>query len=1109
MKRVLLFATMLLALHIQSFCITTGQSYTIHYPEESLASRINRISKDLNVTISFDQQTVNAVNVPELKAEGTIERILSQTLTNANHLAYKKISDRSYIVILKERSSLLPPVEKVTVSGTVYNQNGEPLYGVSIGLKDGTKGTITDLDGNYRLTGLDTDGKLIFSFIGYQTLEESINDKLIINVSLKETSQSLDEVIVIGYGTAKKKDLTGAIASVDGRAISQRQNSQVVTALQGALPGVTVTRSSSAPGAGGTIRVRGVTSMRDNAPLVVVDGVAVSSINDVNPGDIENLTVLKDAASAAIYGARAAAGVILITTKRGSKKDVNIDYNYSYSLDYATDMPDYADAVTYMKIVNEREWNGSGNTPGVDEHSIYDEDLILNYPTLHKQNPDLYPNTNWTDLILKDYATKQSHQLGITTYSEKSRSKISVGYDHVDGLFRKNLSWERVTVRANNDFNLTKWLDSSFDISMKRTVSLTPAFSPSFQMRYAAPVYAAVYSDGRLAGGKDGTNPYGTMMFGGETNQRNYLINGKTSMTIKPFTGLSVTGVFAPTFYFLKQKEFTRQVSYYTNPSETLPSGILDGTQNMDLTENRNDNYSYDTQLFLNYVKDIGEHHISLMAGYEDYYYFNESLMASRDQYSLPYYPYLTAGPGDFKDNDGDAYENSYRSFFGRLMYNRKSKYYFQFNLRRDGSSRFTADHRWGNFPSLSAGWVLSEENFMKDAMPFISMLKLRGSWGQLGDERIGNYTYQSFLEFNNPTLYVGNTVSPVQGASAYQYAISSNTWETTTTTDLGIDLLLANNRLKITGDYYRKKTKDMLIAVNIPNFMGFSDPYQNIGKMNTKGWDVELAWNDHINNFSYGMSFNLYDYKSMMGYLKETRDDRTSDWTIIMEDSEYLSYYGYKSAGIYQNGEELGATTSSVVGPGDIRYVDLSGPDGVPDGIVSAEYDRVPLGGSLPRFNYGGTLNMAYKGWDFLLTFQGVGKQNTLLTAQMVQPVRADWYNVPEIILGKYWSNYNSDAQNKQAKYPGISRDANANNYVASDFWIIDGSYFRIKNITMGYTFSHHLTNRFLVKNLRLYTCLQDFFTQSSLPKGWDPEVSSTGYPITKSVIFGASIKF
>ncbi|MPM91599.1 hypothetical protein SDC9_138730 [bioreactor metagenome] len=300
-----------------------------------------------------------------------------------------------------------------------------------------------------------------------------------------------------------------------------------------------------------------------------------------------------------------------------------------------------------------------------------------------------------------------------------------------------------------------------------------------------------------------------------------------------------------------------------------------------------------------------------------------------------------------------------------------------------------------------------------------------------------------------------------------------------------------------------------MLIAVDIPNFMGYSDPYQNIGTMNTKGWEAELSWNDRINDFGYRIGFNIYDYHSKMGYLKDTRDYNSSDWTIIMEGEEYLSYYGYLSDGIYQTGDELGTVTSSAVGVGDIRYKDVSGPEGVPDGIISAEYDRVVIGSSLPRFNYGGSIGVDYKGFDFLMAFQGVGKKDAILTEQMVQPVRGDWYNVPEIILGKYWSNYNTTEQNQAARYPRIMRDANSNNYTASDFWLINGSYFRVKNITLGYTIPRKLLQKAMIGNLRVYASLQDFFTFSHFPKGWDPEVSSTGYPITKSVMFGASVKF
>lgn len=1012
-----------------------------------------------------------------------------------------------FIILCLCFSNLLFGQTTLDVNGVVSDQQGDPIIGAAVGVKGQSKGTFTDIDGRYSITNVSSDAILTFSFIGYQTLEVNVAGRKNIDVKLEEESKVLDEVIVIGYGVAKKKDLTGAIASLDGAKISARQNTQVTTALQGALPGVTVTRSSSAPGTAGSIRVRGITSMRDEAPLVIIDGVPANSLNDVNASDIENLTVLKDASSASIYGARAAAGVILVTTKRGAKQGVSINYDYSYSMDYASDMPDYADAVTYMKVLNEREWNDSGAVPGTNEYSIYDKDYIDNYWSLNKQNPDLYPNTDWTDLILKSYAPRQSHQLSVMAGGEKYKTNVSLGYDDVEGLFKENLSWTRVSARINNDIKITKWLSTSIDLNLRKTSAINPAYSPSNQMRYAAPVYAGVYSDGRLAPGKDGTNPYGKMMYGGTTSERRYQANAKLGITITPLDGLSVSGVLAPIFNFTKGKTFTKQVLYYPEWDDTKTTKILDGTNNMDLTEIRNDSHSYTTQLFGNYAKEFNEHNINVMLGYEEFYYFYESLTSSSGQYALPYYPYLDAGPKNLLDSSGDAIENSYRSYFGRLMYNWKSKYFLQANLRRDGSSRFHADYRWGTFPSFSAGWMMSEEGFMKN-IAFISSLKFRGSWGQLGDERIGNYTYQSYITFNNPTLYIGSTPSSLQGASAYQYVIKDKTWETTTTTDIGLDLSVLNGRLRLSGDYYWKDTKDMLLLVNIPIFMGYSDPYQNIGKMKTKGWDFEIGWNDKIGDLTYGVNFNIYDYKSTMGYLKNTLQDNKSAWTLIREGDEYLSYYGYLSDGIYQTGDELGAVTSAVVGAGDIRYKDISGPDGVPDGIISSEYDRVVLGSSLPRFNYGGSVNIAYKGIDLDLTFQGVGKKKAIMTEQMAQPIRADWYNVPEIIVGKYWSNYNTEEQNRAAIYPRVMRNANANNYVASDFWLFDGSYFRVKNITLGYTLPRRIVEKVQLKNVRIYTSLQDIFTISDYPKGWDPEVSSTGYPITKSVMFGMSIK-
>ncbi len=993
-----------------------------------------------------------------------------------------------------------------SVKGIVSDATSS-LPGVTVMIK-GVKGNgvVTDAEGRYLLRNLPSGAVLLFSMIGYETQEIPWNGMAEINVLMRSSTKELDEVVVIGYGSVRKKDLTGAVASLGGDKITARQTTQISTALQGAIPGLTVTRSSSAPGTGATLRIRGITSIQESDPLVIVDGVPVGSINDVNPADIEDVSVLKDAASASIYGSRAAAGVVLITTRRGSRSGSNIEYSSTYSIDKPTKMPEYADAVRYMQAQNELAWNDVGNTPGA-ESSIHPADLIADYYALNAENPDLYPNTDWLKYILKESTLRQNHNLSFTDGDKKRRTKVGIGYEDAGGLFKYNLAYDRVTARVNNDINFNKYISASVDMFGRRVSKINPIYSPSTTMRYAAPIYAAEWSDGRIAEGKTGTNPYGLLKEGGNTKGTDAQIGGKISLDITPFEGLKVSGVFSPTFNYVKNKVFAIAVPYTQWDDPNTKVGYLQDANTTKLTEGRDDSYRITSQFLINYTKSISGHSLNAMAGYENYYSFYESLATSRDQYDLKYYPYLDAGPKTYLDNSGNAYENAYRSYFGRLMYNYDQKYYLQANIRYDGSSRFQKDYRWGAFPSFSAGWVMSQENFLKDVSS-LSFLKLRASWGQLGNERIGNYPYQATLAFNSPVLYQGGVVTSVQGVSAYQYVIPDISWETTESYNIGLDAQFFRNHLRFTGDLYKKITKDMLLPLQIPIFLGYSNPQQNAGKMNTKGWEFELGYNNKINDFNYSVSVNLSDFKSVMGDLKGTEFLGAQ---VKFEGSEFNEWYGYKSMGIYQKpGDALNsARTASTVTAGDIQYMDISGPDGIPDGIISPEYDRTLLGGSLPRYIYGGNINANYKGIDFSLVFQGVGKQNVLMTDEMARPLRAQWYNVPEFIEGNYWSAYNTEEQNLKAKYPRLSDASGANNYVTSDFWLFDGSYFRIKNITLGYTFPQVKTQRIMIQNLRIFTNLSDFFTSSKYPAGWDPETSATGYPITKSVIFGLSVKF
>lgn len=993
--------------------------------------------------------------------------------------------------------------EKV-ISGLVKNVEGETLVGATIIVKGSTIGTTADFSGRFELK-VPVNSLLVVSSVGYQTQEVNVNNKNYFEILLREDKILLDEVVVVGYGTMKKSDLTGAIASVGGNQIEKSRSTQVSQALQGAISGVMVTRSNSAPGASSTIRVRGITTLSNNDPLVIVDGVPLLGINDVNPSDVENITVLKDAASAAIYGARAAAGVVLITTKRAKSGKPSLQYNTEFGFVKPTVMTEFVDGQRYMQMVNELRWNDNGNIEN-SENGVYPAETITNYLSLHAENPDLYPNTNWTELILRNTAPTQKHNLSISAGNEVVQSNVSLAYDNIEGLYFDK-KYERITARFNNDIKIAKYLSSSIDFYVKRSQYNDPSVNPMDEMRKMPPIYSAIWSNGLISEGKGGQNIYARLMYGGYDKKTYNQYGGKTSLKFSPLKGLDFTFVVSALVNNNKIKELRSAVQYtgYDDPNVFI--GYISNATTNSLNESRPDGFSLTTQFLTNYKKVLGYHDINLMAGFESYKSYDETMSASSNNMQFSTYPFLDLANTNYITVNGDAFENAYNSYFGRLVYSFKNRYLIQSNIRYDGSSRFSPKYRWGLFPSFSLGWILSEESFMKN-IDFISFLKLRASWGRLGNERIGNYPYQSSIEFGNVLFYSGNTVGSYQSGRQVAYAMEKLTWETTESTNVGFDLNFFKNRLQFSGDFYWKNTRDMLLTLDIPDFGGFEDPSQNAGKMHTKGWDTEVRWNDKIGDFNYSIALNVSDFRSVMGSLSgvEFLGDQ-----IKIEGSEYNEWYGYKTDGIFQTQEEVDnyPTLNANVKPGDIKLLDVSGPDGVPDGIVSADYDRVLLGGSLPRYLYGLNTNMEYKNFDLSFTLQGVGKQNSRKTGSMVQPFQSQYGNFPIFIEGDYWSVYNTAEQNATVYYPRLSQTSTGNNYAMSDYWLFNGAYLRIKNVTLGYSLPESLIKKMYIRGLRFYASAIDLFSFNNYPKGWDPEDSGSGYPITASFIFGASINF
>ena len=997
------------------------------------------------------------------------------------------------------------------VTGTVTDSENEPVIGASVKIKGLKGGVVTDINGKYIIQANSGD-VIAVDYIGCQPAEKTVGSSSVINFALRGDTKILDEIVVVGYGVVKKRDLTGAVAQVKGNKIVERRTTQLSNALQGAMAGVQVNRNSGQPGAGASsILIRGVTTIGDTSPLIIVDGVPVDNINDVNASDVESISVLKDAASAAIYGSRAASGVVLITTKRGAEKGLQLNYNFEYGLEIPSSQPKQVGFQRYLEMVNELRYN---DNPDGGWYQEYSKDEVENWVKNNATDPDNYPITDWYDLMVKGAAPRQTHSVSFAGGNKKVKSRATMSYDRVDGLFREATNrYERLMARVNNDFTFNKWLNASVDLNVNYATANRPEFSSVWSAIFnSSPAYAPVWSNGGMADVKSGSNPYGRLVKGGFEKSHNTKVGGKVALNFTPIKELRLTGIMAPNITYTSPKTFTKAVGFNPSDDPTYISGYLNGHEFTSLAEERNNSYSITWQALANYMSSFGKHDVNVLLGYESYMYHHENISAGSSHFDLDRFPYLDAGNKEYARVGGGAYENAYQSWFGRLMYNYDDRYLLQFNIRRDGSSRFAAPYRWGTFPSFSVGWVISREDFMKKVdPPGLSFLKLRASWGRLGNERIGNYPYIALVDLTSSLLYSSpDATEPTfyKGAAQIQYALRNITWETTESWDIGLDARFFNNRLSLSADLYTKNTHDMLLALEIPKYVGYTNPEQNAGKMNTRGYDIEMNWKDRIGEVSYSVAINFSDYLSKMTDMKgRMMFDSSSSPTRLTTDGHYFQeWYGYISDGIFQNEEELkGAPViNATTRVGDIRYKDID-----KDGKITPENDRVFLGNSLPRYLYGGNISVAWRGLDFSTAFQGIGSRKVRMTETMTQPFKNNWGSIPGIIDGHYWSENNTEAENLKAEFPRLTYVNRNSNNTMSDFWIFNGRYFRLKNITLGYTLPEKLTDYIHIQSLRFYVSANDLFCINNYPKGFDPERTASEYPITKQMLFGVNINF
>lgn len=981
------------------------------------------------------------------------------------------------------------------VKGTVTDSSsGTALMGANI-VSGSAKGTISDADGKFSIqVGQDT-RSLTVSMVNYKTKVISLGDgDTVLNIGLAAEIKNLDEVVVVGYGTQKRRDVTGAISTVSAKDVGGRKTVQISEALQGSMPGVSVTRNNGAPGTSSSVLVRGITTLNNNSALIVVDGVPVSNIDVVNPEDVESISILKDGASAAIYGSRAAAGVILVTTKRGKSGESRLDYTYEYGTQKPTALPQYVGIQDYMRYFNEQLSN-DGTAPQ------YPQAYIDSYLDSNRADPDNFPNTDWQKVVMKSSAPRIRHELVFTSGTNKLKTKASFGYQNSGALY-DNYDYKRYQFRINNDLQITKKLSASLDVAFKRTDLLQPTYNPISDIRIYPAFYDDYYDDGRYAPGKDGINPLAQVKEGGTIGSHSNELTGKLSLTFKPIPGLIFTGIIAPTFDFNKSKTFDKQIQYTAldDPARVISQNQASTT----IGEDRNEDFLINGQLLANYHTTITKDHvIDALVGYEENYESYEDLTAGRDGFALTDFPYLSAGSQQFMTNGSSAYQYALHSTFGRLRYDYKEKYSLQGTLRYDQSSRFAKQYRGAFFPTVSGAWTISEEEFMKN-VHWLPFLKIRASWANAGNERTPSYyPYQALIPLTTALFLQNGNAVPLNGGNQQVYAVPNISWETTRSEDIGMDAAFFNNRLSLAGDYYKKKTYNILMALDIPNYLGFDNPTQNAGVLQAKGWEVQAGWRDNINKLSYSVSVNLSDVKTKILDLKGTQflGDQAN-----IEGGEFNEWFGYKTNGLFQTSEELAnyPKISANTKIGDVKYVDYNG-----DNQITPTGDKVLLGGSLPRYEYGGNINLGYEGFDFTIVFQGVAKKLSRMPNDIIQPFLAAFGNFPEELVGNFWSASNTPEENLNVKYPRLSRQSVTNNYLLSDLYLANGAYFRVKNITLGYTLALKQLKKAGIESCHFYISGNDLFLVDHFPKYWDPESGSSAYPIVKTFMAGVNVSF
>ncbi|MDE5611530.1 MAG: TonB-dependent receptor, partial [Odoribacter sp.] len=1011
--------------------------------------------------------------------------------------------------------------KRLTVKGVVKDESGETIVGASV-FEEGnvTNGTVTDVNGNFTLT-ISPNATLTVSYIGY------VNQKMVVkpevtqyNIILKEDAQTLSEVVVVGYGTQKKVNLTGAVASVSTAEIKDRVQTDVLSAVQGAVPGVTII---SRPGGNTEINFRGRGNLGTSEPLYVIDGVIATSsfFSNLDPNSIESISFLKDAASASIYGSRAAYGVVLVTTKQGKKEKTNVSYSGYVSFDNPTYKPEYVNSAQYAELYNEALYN---TNPSAGKNQGYTEEEIAWFRDGSK--PDLYPNTNWNDLILDKNVVTTQHSLNVSGGSEKIRYYAGLGYVYKDKMI-PGQDMNRYNLNLNLNTDMTHWLTIKAGMKYIQKLDNRDCGAPNLANFSVVPsTYVARQSNGEwgtVNGGKLADsrfinyNPLRALSKNDWSKTKSENTMYDLGFDIKPVKGLVISGqgTYRSTEY--KNKSYTalqsNAVNYFSG-EEISGTGNTVNKMNMDWQSSSTMLYTATAKY--DWSKGIHAFNVLLGTSYEHYKF--EQLKAARQDFPSDGYTDISSGStaGAGYSNDGSSSEYKMFSYFGRINYSLMDRYLLEVNLRSDASSRFHKNHRQGWFPSFSVGWRLNEEAFMK-GIDWLDNLKLRASYGTLGNiNNVGYYDY--FQNYSSNVHYTFNDAD-VMGVTESKPANATLGWEKVTLTDLGIDFDLFAGKLSVTADYYIKKTSDILLAYNVPLETGISsNPSQNFGKVKNTGFELAINHRHHIGPVKYAIGANIATNRNRVVDMG-TSNNKTSKTSyvieyILREGHPVGSYYGYQANGLYTQAEiDAGHyyTLSGVVpNAGDIKFVPQR--EGVEWGAAITSDDRTIIGKDVPDFTYGVNLSLEWKGLEFSLFGQGVSGTEVAFDVYGIHP----FYHGMDQPRKFHLKRWTEDNPNPYAAYPRIYSASSTHttyNRNFNSYHLFDADYFRIKTLTLGYQIPQNIVNKWGLQALKVFVTGENLFTcrADSRMKDFDPEsASGVIYNLgTKSVALGVNISF